>query len=114
MAARHRDGAGAEAIAAELGRTANSVRYKLYDLGLGPFPGPNTTPAPLVRTPAYTMEDLRKVHPNSHKPWEPEDDERLARRAAEGATVTELMAEFGRNEGAITSRLGRVRPPAQA
>ncbi|MGC5334886.1 hypothetical protein [Micromonospora sp. DT62] len=113
VASRHRDGVDAETIAAELGRTANSIRYKLHALGLGPFPGPNTSrpPAP-PRTPAYTMEDLRRVYPNSHKPWEPVDDERLARRAAEGASVSELMEEFGRNHGAITSRLARVQPPA--
>ncbi|GAB3331170.1 hypothetical protein RMN56_20635 [Micromonospora halotolerans] len=112
VASRHRDGADAEAIAVELGRTANSIRYKLHALGLAPFPGPNTSrpPAP-PRTPAYTMEDLRQVHSNSHRPWEPEDDERLARRAAEGASISELMEEFGRNHGAITSRLARVQPP---
>ncbi|WP_089014423.1 hypothetical protein [Micromonospora inositola] len=112
VASRHRDGADAEAIAVELGRTTNSIRYKLHGLGLAQFPGPNTSrpPAP-PRTPAYTMEDLRQVHPNSHRPWEPEDDKRLARRAAEGASISELMEEFGRNHGAITSRLARVQPP---
>lgn len=30
------------------------------------------------------------------------------RRAAEGATVAELMEEFGRNENAITTRLARI------
>ncbi|SCL12954.1 hypothetical protein GA0070616_0076 [Micromonospora nigra] len=115
VASRHHDGADAEAIAVELGRTANSIRYKLHALGLAPFPGPNTSrpPAP-ARTPAYTMDDLRQVHPNSHRPWTPEDDDRLARRAAEGAGIAELMEEFGRNHGAITSRLARVQQPAAA
>lgn len=112
VASRHHDGADPETIAAELDRTANSIRYKLHTLGLGPWPGPNTNrPATPPRTPAYTMEDLRKDHPNSHKPWGPEDDKRLARRAAQGASVPELMAEFGRNHGAITNRLARVLPP---
>lgn len=113
VASRHRDGIDAEVIAAELGRTANSIRYKLHALGLGPFPGSNTSrpPAP-PRTPTYTMEDLRQVHPNSHKPWTPQDDKRLVERAQQGASIPELMAEFGRNHGAITSRLARVYPPA--
>lgn len=112
LASRHHDGADPETIATELGRTGNSVRYKLYGLGLGPFPGPGggRPPAP-PQEPAYTMEDLRKAHPNSHKPWHPEDDTRLAQRAAQGASIPELMAEFGRNHNAIVTRLGRLQPP---
>ena len=100
-------------IAAELGRSPKSVRYKLHALRLGPFPAPtarSASPRP-VHVPAYTMEDLRAVHPNSHKRWEPEEDERLACRSQEGATLGELMQEFGRNEGAITSRLTRLAVP---
>ncbi|GGN43976.1 transposase-like protein [Actinoplanes campanulatus] len=97
----HRDGAEVEDIAASLGRTANSIRYKLHALGLGPRPGPK-------QPPAYTMDDLRQEHPNSHRRWTPEEEQRLARRAAEGATVPELMAEFGRNENGITARLARL------
>jgi hypothetical protein len=108
---RRKDGAEPEAIAAELGRTASSIRYKLSSLGLGPYPGQPASPPRSARpqhTPAFTMEDLRQVNPNSHKRWEPEDDAQLARRHAEGATVEQLTAEFGRNENAITARLAKI------
>ncbi|GAA3201060.1 hypothetical protein ACFO1B_05930 [Dactylosporangium siamense] len=87
-------------VVAGVGRAAGGVRHE---------PREAKTP----HTPAYTMEDLRRVHPNSHKPWRPEDDARLAERAAQGATVNELMSEFGRNRGAIAARLNRVLPPSR-
>ncbi|MFG1918077.1 hypothetical protein [Micromonospora sp. NPDC048898] len=114
VASRHHEGADAETIGGELGRTGNSIRYKLYALGLAPFPGPNTSrPLAPPRTPAYRMEDLRAVHPNSHMPWTPDEDKRLARRAAEGADISELMEEHGRNHGAITTRLARLTATGQ-
>lgn len=62
---------------------------------------------PAKPPPAYRLEDLRKVHPNCYRKWTREEDDRLVQRAAEGATVKELAAEFGRNTGAIHSRLAR-------
>jgi hypothetical protein len=47
------------------------------------------------------------VHPNSHKRWTADEDKRLAFRVDEGATVEQLMAEFDRNENAITARLAK-------
>ncbi|MDG9674860.1 hypothetical protein [Micromonospora sp. DH14] len=114
VASRHHEGADAETIARDLGRTGNSIRYKLHALGLAPFPGPTTSRPPTPpRTPAYRMEDLRAVHPNSHMPWTPEEDKRLAQRAAEGADTSELMKEHGRNQAAITSRLARLAATGQ-
>ncbi|MER5690066.1 hypothetical protein [Streptomyces sp. NPDC002205] len=54
------------------------------------------------------MEEKRRLHPNAYKPWEPEDDERLAERCAQGVSLPELAQEFGRNEGAIASRLLKI------
>ena len=112
LAARYQAGTEVAALAAELGRSERAVRIRLYHLRLAPWPADSlpqrATPAPKP-IPAYTMEDLRRSHPNSHKPWLPEDDARLATRFADGATVEELMVEFGRNHNAITSRLGHLR-----
>jgi hypothetical protein len=107
-----RRGAPASQIADALGRTESSVAYRLYQERLGPYPSnPSTTPRPPARPktpPAYTMDDLRQEHRNSHMRWTVDDDQRLAERSRAGASVEELMAEFGRNHNAIVSRLGKV------
>ncbi|MFI5591180.1 3'-5' exonuclease [Amycolatopsis sp. NPDC051758] len=94
-------------IQARTGRTEAAIRWRLYKLGLAPFPADlagEHRPEP-KQPPAYTVEDLRRVHPNSHKRWTPDEEQRLAQRRREGATVAELVAEFGRNLNGITARL---------
>ncbi|MEV1007265.1 hypothetical protein [Streptomyces sp. NPDC049881] len=118
----HTEGIDAAEIARRLGRTGNSIRWKLWELGLGPRPGADTarprpepsTPPAAARPRAYTVEDLRKNHPNSHRRWTPQEDTRLLERAGQGADLTQLMEEFGRNEGAITARLERLTGAPQA
>ncbi|WP_147453907.1 hypothetical protein [Nocardiopsis sp. Huas11] len=63
------------------------------------------------RSLAAHMERERRRHPNAYAPWTEEDDARLVARANEGASVTELMAEFGRGRGAIRSRMLKVLLP---
>jgi transposase-like protein len=111
VAARHAAGADVASIAAELGRTERAIRFKLYDLRLGPWPDDAVRESPRQPKPppAYTMEELRRVNANSHKKWTAEDDARLAARFAEGADIDKLMSEFGRNHNAIVSRLGHLR-----
>ena len=53
----------------------------------------------------YTMEEKRAKHPNAYRPWTKEDDDRLLQLSASGKSIPELCKIFGRNEGAITSRL---------
>lgn len=60
------------------------------------------------------MEAKRRVHPNAYKPWEPEDDQRLAERCAQGISLSELSKIFGRNEGAIASRLLKIQAQGPA
>jgi len=70
---------------------------------------PTPPPAPTLPAPkAYTVEEKRQTHPNAYKPWTREDDEHLADRCAEGASLADLSAEFGRNLGAIASRLIKI------
>ncbi|MFF5970079.1 hypothetical protein ACFY7C_00985 [Streptomyces sp. NPDC012769] len=99
-------------LAEELDRSENSIRWKLYGLRLAPYPGdlvPEPRPAAEPGAPrAYSVEEKRRLHPNAYKPWEPEDDQRLAERSADGASLAELSQEFGRNEGAIASRLLKI------
>lgn len=109
-----RAGNEVEELAMQFGRTTKAIRWKLYQLKLAPFPDNlqpehRTPAAPKPQTPkAYRVEDLRIEYPNSHKRWQPEDDELLARRCAQGATIRELSEEFGRNEGGIRSRLIKI------
>ncbi|MFB7608892.1 hypothetical protein [Streptomyces gardneri] len=115
---RHRAGKSPEQLAEELGRSENSIRWKLHGLKLAPYPG-DLVPAP--RTPAereepkaYTVEDKRRVYPNAYKPWEPDDEQRLAERCAQGVSLLDLSKEFGRNEGAIASRLVKIQAEGPA
>lgn len=107
-------GVAADEMARSLGRSEKAVKFRLHKLGLGPFPM-DELPSPGQRKPkpppAYTFAELRKVHPNSHKRWTEEEEQRLAARHNDGASIAELVQEFGRNEGAIRSRLGVYQPP---
>ncbi|MQY20202.1 UvrD-helicase domain-containing protein [Nocardia macrotermitis] len=60
------------------------------------------------------VDDRRRVHPNSHMRWTAEEEARLIRRAGQGASLEQLVSEFGRNANAITIRLERngLIPPA--
>lgn len=108
----HRAGKSPEQLAEELGRSENSIRWKLYGLKLAPYPG-ELVPAPRPEAEpeepkAYTVEEKRQLYPHAYKPWKPEDEQRLAERCAQGASLPELSQEFGRNEGAIASRLLKI------
>lgn len=114
----YRAGKSPEQLAEELGRSEKSIRWKLHGLRLAPFPG-DLVPDP--RTPveaeapkAYSVEEKRRMHPNAYKPWDPEDEQRLAERCAQGASLSDLSQEFGRNEGAIASRLVKIQAEGPA
>ncbi|MEY9842884.1 hypothetical protein [Streptacidiphilus sp. EB103A] len=108
---RARAGATAEDLALELGRSLNAVHWRLFHLGLGPRPQgpePDRRPAPAQKETAYTWGERRQDHPQAYARWTPQDDERLRAMAAAGATMPELMAAFGRQEGGIAGRLRKI------
>ena len=78
------DGVSREEMSAQLGRTPTAVKMKLQSLGL-------YVPKPAVR------------------PWTPADEAELVRLYREGVPFAELASVFGRTEGAILSRLIRLR-----
>ena len=78
------DGVGRAEMAAQLGRSPNAIKLKLQSLGL------------YVPKPAA-------------KPWTPEDERLLVKLYREGISFAELASVFGRTEGAILSRLIRLR-----
>ncbi|MEV4943393.1 hypothetical protein [Streptomyces zaomyceticus] len=114
----HRAGKSPEQLARRLGRSEKSIRWKLYGLKLAPYPGdlaPDQRPPAQPEEPkAYTVEAKQEQHPNAYKPWEPGDELRLAERCAQGASLSELSREFGRNEGAIASRLLKIKAEGPA
>lgn len=57
---------------------------------------------------AYSVVEIRKSHENAYKPWTPEDDKELIRLEKEGKSIGEIASIFGRNQGAINSRLNKI------
>ena len=57
---------------------------------------------------AFTLENKRKDNPNAYMPWAEQDDNRLEVLYCEGKTVKELTDIFGRNAGAIRSRIDKL------
>ncbi|MFG2557008.1 hypothetical protein [Streptomyces sp. NPDC048581] len=111
----HHAGQSAAELARELGRSESAIRWKLYALKLGPYPDdlvPSPRPAPEPVPPkAYTATEKRQTHPRAYERWTPEEDARLGELHARGLSVEQMAQELGRNEGAISARLGRILPP---
>jgi len=56
----------------------------------------------------YSVEAIRNVYAKAYDKWSDEDDERLKKDAQAGRDVGALAAFFGRNKGAIRSRLKKL------
>jgi hypothetical protein len=61
-----------------------------------------------VREKAYDVEAIRREHNQAYAPWSEQDDAYLRSRFLEGATIDELVWEFGRQPGGIRSRLRKL------
>lgn len=57
---------------------------------------------------AYDISEIRKTYKKAYEPWTEEADEKLELLFCEGKTVKELGEIFGRNEGAIRSRIKKL------
>lgn len=55
------------------------------------------------------MEQQKAQHQKAYAPWTDEEEEALKRLHASGKKNTEMAAALGRNEGAIHSRLKKLR-----
>ena len=51
------------------------------------------------------MDQQKQLHNNAYVKWTDEDDRLLIQLYHNGTSIKELMDKFGRNEGAIMSRL---------
>ncbi|HAS80630.1 MAG: AAA ATPase [Candidatus Nomurabacteria bacterium GW2011_GWE1_32_28] len=54
------------------------------------------------------FEEIRKKFPNAYKPWTKSEDEKLRKFFAKKIPVKEIVKEFGRKRGSITSRLEKL------
>ena len=57
---------------------------------------------------AYSVEKIRETHQRAYAPWTTEDDNKLELLFCEGKKVKELSEIFGRNVGAINSRIKKL------
>jgi ATP-dependent exoDNAse (exonuclease V) alpha subunit len=56
----------------------------------------------------FSVELLRTKHGEAHKAWTPEQDEKLIQLLNNNTSDTEIIKHFGRNAGAIRSRLRKL------
>jgi len=66
------------------------------------------TPKPPTDAKAYSVEKIRQAHKAAYMPWTAEDDKKLELLFCEGKKVKELAQIFGRNDGAISSRIKKL------
>lgn len=66
----------------------------------------NTRTSKLSQT--YYVKQIREKYQSAYKPWTREDDEKLKYLSAEGKSNSELAQLFGRESGAIKSRLRKL------
>lgn len=57
---------------------------------------------------SYSVEEIRKKHSNVYKKWTNEEDEMLEIHYCEKKSIEELCSIFGRNKGAILSRVEKL------
>ena len=57
---------------------------------------------------SYDVEEIRQEYPSAYEKWSDEDDNELKRLHDLGLSIAELVKRFGRNPGAIRSRLRKL------
>ncbi len=57
---------------------------------------------------SYSIEKIRETHKQAYQPWTQDDDNKLEILFCEGKKVKELTKIFGRNDGAISSRIKKL------
>ena len=57
---------------------------------------------------SYSLEKIRQQYPRAHETWSPEEDEQLKIKHSTGFDTSELAKCFGRQSGAIQSRLTKL------
>jgi len=58
---------------------------------------------------AYSISEIRNTHKNAYRPWDDDEEKRIVELSNEGMTAKEIGEIVGRNRGAISSRLRKIR-----
>ena len=58
---------------------------------------------------AYSISEIRNTHENAYRPWDEEEERRIMELSNEGMTAKEIGEIVGRNKGAISSRLRKIK-----
>jgi len=66
------------------------------------------TEGPEIPQKSYSVDAIRKDHPNAYVKWSPEDDKKLKNGFLSGKDATSLAEVFKRKIGAIRSRLKKI------
>jgi ATP-dependent DNA helicase RecQ len=70
--------------------------------------GPSETHGRPTEAKTYSVEDRRKDHPKAYAAWGEKEDALLKAAYSTGRSIFDLSQAFGRNEGAIRSRLKKL------
>jgi len=78
-----------------------------------PRPAGAVPPAPAaaaVEEPrkSYCVAEIRQRYNQAYAPWTERDDDYLCQRVLEGASIDDLVSEFGRQPGGIRSRIRKL------
>ncbi|SER39013.1 GIY-YIG nuclease family protein [Neolewinella agarilytica] len=58
---------------------------------------------------AYSISEIRNTHQNAYRPWNEEEERKIIELSNQGKTAKEIREIVGRNKGAISSRLRKIR-----
>jgi len=58
---------------------------------------------------AYSISEIRNTYENAYRPWNEEEEKQIMELSNEGKTAKEIGEIVGRNKGAISSRLRKIR-----
>lgn len=64
---------------------------------------------PREKPKAYSLDDIRQTHQRAYRPWTEEEDQMLLARYDADCSIDDLAVFFEREDGAIRSRLRKLR-----
>lgn len=85
-----------------------TLKHNTFILSVGGELARSTETLQRVKEKAYSVENVRKTHPNAYCPWGEDEDENLVEYHLAGRPQREIAQLLGRNTGAIRSRLVKL------